>query len=127
MYNQIKNKVHCKWDTTHSVDYANAFNENNIATIQRQLTLALSNITNCNQVHINKLYDHVTDIFIEPAKLTGMYKDIKIHNSKNKIMRRYPNEKWFDYKCEHHRKEYLSMKNSIKRCDTKLMLHRMIL
>ena len=56
------------------------------------------------------MYSEMKKMFIEPAKSTGMFKELK-HNKHVRKQRRFKKEKWFDVDCEDGRRDFMSKKN----------------
>jgi len=112
-YNKTSSTV-CKWKNELSTQYTQAFSHENVNDLQRRISNVLSDISNVTQSCIDELYEQVADVFIQPAKCTGMYKKFQVNETKSKKQRRYKREDWFNVDCEHKRKIYLKLKNEFQ-------------
>ena len=71
-------------------------------------------MTITSEYTIEKLYMEIKDVFIQPAKVTNMYKQIKEgYNRKTKVDRRHGSPVWFNNNCEMLRRKCMSITNSI--------------
>ena len=74
----------------------------------------LYDITITSENSIEQLYIEIKDVFIQPAKVTNMYKEIKeSYNKKTNVDRRHGSHVWFNQNCDMLRRECMSIKNSL--------------
>lgn len=111
VYTKNKKTV-CKWNQDMCIDYKEAFSHENILSIQCKLSSILSSVSNCSQSCIDILYDDLCNVFIEPAKTTGMHKTVNCRSA-HKRDRRHKKEEWFNTDCEKYRKVYMDKKNNM--------------
>ena len=101
-------KIKCEWDDDKTVEYQMNFDENKIN--HTFLNLSSANTNEMTQVHMDSISSDLKEILIEPAKITGMYKQIRptTINKKNKC-----NKPWFNGDCKASKKNYQNFKKTI--------------
>ena len=72
-------KTHAKirWNQEHCEQYTLSFDIEHIKTLQDKLNTLVYDMTITSENTIEQLYMEIKDVFIQPAKLTNMYKEIK--------------------------------------------------
>ena len=85
----------CKWNDSKKDEYQMSFDErkiNNISDI-----VAAFNVTETTQDSMDSIANDLKDIFLEPAKATGMFTKCNINKNKR---RRICNKPWFNNECD---------------------------
>ena len=109
--------VKCKWDNSKKEEYQKNFDKSKIHNIWTNLlTINANNVT---QTTMENISQDLKDIFIDPAKTTGMYKEISKNTTNNNAPNNTPrtNNPWFNSICENSKESY---KNAKKSMPTKL-------
>ena len=97
----IKNHAKTRWNQEHCEQYTLSFDSEHIKTLQAKLNTILYDMTITSENTIEQLYMEIKDVFIQPAKVTNMYKEIKErYNRKTKVDRRHGSHVWINKKCE---------------------------
>ena len=100
----------CKWNDSKKDEYQMSFDErkiNNIFDI-----VAALNVTETTQDSMDSIANDLKDIFLEPAKATGMFTKCNINKNKR---RRICNKPWFNKKCDTSKKDYKKFKKSMNK------------
>ena len=122
----VKNNTRCKWNDKLSNEYILSFNIDQINNLNVQLKNTLSSMSHVTHDIIDSLYVEMKNIFIQPAKSTGMCKEIKHGGKQNvKNTRRHGKHTWFNDECEISRKKCMSLKNPLKLNNTSEQQHQL--
>ena len=97
----------CKWDDCKKEEYKMAFDERKINEIFDIVTAL--NATETTQDSMDIIANNLKEIFLEPAKTTGMFTKCNI----NKKKRRNYNKPWFNNECIISKKGYKNFKKSL--------------
>ena len=98
------------WNTELSGQFFNSFDNNLLNDFGEKIeNFREQNLT---QDNMDSFYKELSDLFIDRAKSVGLCKNTK--NTKPNI-RKYPKKEWFTQKCEEKRKQYMEMKNELRR------------
>ena len=73
----IKNHAKIRWNQEHCEQYTLSFDIEHIKTLQDKLNTILYDMTITSENTIEQLYMKIKDVFIQSAKVTRMYKEIK--------------------------------------------------
>ena len=107
--NTTKNKQgKSKWDNSKKDDYQNSFDLNKIGNML--LNLSTVNASEVTLVTIDKIALELNDIFIDPAKTTGMHKQVPVTNKPRKPK---VNKPWFNTQCKNSKENYKKFKKSL--------------
>ena len=105
-------KAKCKWDDSKQCEYQISFDEDKIDAILVNICSADSN--EITQDTMDNITNGLEDLLLEPAKATGMYKQLNntgaIKNKKKKC-----NKPWFNSECNASKKDYQKFKKSLNR------------
>ena len=89
-----RNQEHCE-------QYTLSFDMKHIKTLQDKFNTIIYDMTSTSENMIEQLYMEIKDVFIQPAKVTNMYNEIKeSYNKKTKVDRRHGSHVWFNKHCE---------------------------
>ena len=111
----VSKNVRCKWKEEMSEQYTISFNMEEIEKFQTHLCNTVLNMSQVTQDVIDNMYICMKELFIQPAKKTGIYKEIEKKSSKFvKKTRRHGRKSWYNNECDVLRKKCMSMKNSLK-------------
>jgi hypothetical protein len=78
-------------------------------------------VDNLEQCTLDKITEHLCNILIDPAKKSGISKEIKNNEKnlkKNNTKSKNVNKPWFCYQCETKRTEYSRVKKQLKKTNT---------
>ena len=101
-----------KWDEMKSREFANSFDITLISEFEEAIKSLKD--TDINSTIIEKLCNDLSNIFIDNAKKSGLYKNVRntITRKTNKVKVHKP---WFDNECIKARKTYLNKKKILQR------------
>ena len=100
----------CKWDEEKKAEFQMCFDETKINDIF--LNLSSANATVISQDAMDNIAKDLKDIFMEPAKATGMYKQ---HSLPKKIKKRKINKPWFNNTCKLSKSNYKKFKKTLSK------------
>ena len=100
----------CKWNDEKKVEFQMSFDESKINDIF--LTLSSINETEISQENMDLISNDLKDIFMEPAKTTGMCKEHKVAKQKRKGK---SNKPWFNNICKTSDDRYKKFKKSLRK------------
>ena len=100
--------IKCKWDDSKKVEYQMSFDESKIDIIYQ--TLSSANNMDVSQDTIDNITNDLKEIFMEPAKTTGMYKE---HRPPKVHKKRRLNKPWFNNECKLSKNNYKHLKKSL--------------
>ena len=98
----------CKWDDSKRVEFQASFDESKIDEIYQTLSSAITD--DVSQESMDNVTKSLNEVFMEPAKTTGMYKEQKPSKSRKK---RAPNKPWFNQQCILSKNNYKNFKKSL--------------
>ena len=105
-----------------------SFDIKHIKTLQDKLNTILYDMTIISENKIEQLYMEIKDVFIQPAKVTNMYKETKErYTRKTKVDKKHGSHVWFNKNCEMLRRNCMSIKNSLSIKSTPYETHLLYL
>ena len=102
------NHIKCKWENEKTNDYQNNFEMDKIHDIL--LYLSSINPREVTVDTINQISDNLRDILINPAKVTGMHKQLSYKATKKHITTKQP---WFNSICKESKINFKKFKKSL--------------
>ena len=110
----VSNNVRCKWNEDMSEQYTLAFNLETIENLQTHLRNTIFNMSQVTQDIIDNMYIDMKELFIQPAKKTGIYKVFDEKPSTFiKKTRRHGRQSWYNNECDALRRKCMLMKKSL--------------
>ena len=100
--------IKCKWDDSKKTEFQSCFDESKITSLYQ--TLSSVDLRNVSQDFMNTTTKALNEVFMEPAKATGMCKEQKPSNNRKK--RRF-NKPWFNNECKISKNNYKHFKKSL--------------
>ena len=104
--NDSSKRIKCKWDEQKKDEYKLNFDEQKINAIMQTLSTTVSN--ELTQTSLDNCTLAINEIFLEPAKATGMYNKTCVTKNKR---RKKQNKPWFNEECLASKKKYKEHKN----------------
>ena len=121
----IENNIVTKWDHDHCELYTKSFNMEDITEFHAQLRICCVNVPEVSQLIIDNLYTCMKDLFLKPAKSSGMHTNRKYKNKALLKRKRHKQHNWFNNDCKTLRKEYMCLKNSLKGDHVSITQHQL--
>ena len=104
----------CRWKNYLGNQYTLSYETESIEKFQEQLHCIMYRLSYVSQEMIDILYEDMKSLFINPPRKVGIYKQYE-NNSKTVPKNLEDMAKpWFNNECEMLRKQYMSIKNSLK-------------
>ena len=100
----------CKWDEEKKAEFQMSFDETKINDIS--LNLSSANATVISQDAMDNIAKDLKDIFMEPAKATGMYKQ---HSLPKRNKKWKQNKPWFNNSCKTSKSNYKKFKKTLSK------------
>ena len=111
----VTTNVRCRWNEEMSEQYTLSFDMETIENFQIYLRNIILNMCKVTQDIIDNMYIDMKELFIQPAKKTGIYKVFdKKPNTFIKKTRRHGKQSWYNNECDALRRKCMSMKKSLK-------------
>ena len=101
IFKDINNHAKAMWNQDLCEQYTLSFDIEHIKTLQDQLNNMHYDMTITSENTTEQLYMEIQYFFIQPEKVTNMYKEIKEgYNRKNKVDRRHGSHVWINKNCK---------------------------